>query len=222
MNWKLFVNNEAKQKCPDGLKNAGKNSNKHGNANMNKTKIKSVKYVGSLPTMDLEMENKSHTFFANGLATSNSHSVEYSVISYWDGWLKYHYPLQFFASYLTYAADDKKKQIMQDILDRGITVQLPKIGISKANRWQVDQQQLIMPFTEIVGVGENTAIQIEESGKKKRMGFFGNQALQVSSKTQKILQDIKAFDRNYEFSYKELEKMRSYFLYDPCTLFFDE
>lgn len=188
---------------------------------MNKTKIKSVKYVGSLPTMDLEMENKSHTFFANGIATSNSHSVEYSVISYWDGWLKCHYPLQFFAAYLTYAGDDKKKQIMQDILDRGILIQLPKVGISKATRWQVNGDELIMPFSEIVGIGDTTAKQIEDSGKRKRVGFFGNQALSVSTKTQKILQDIKAFDRNYNFTYDQLMALRNYFIYDLCELFFD-
>lgn len=188
---------------------------------MNKSKIKSVKYVGSLPTMDLEMKNESHTFFANGIATSNSHSVEYSVISYWDGWLKYHYPLQFFAAYLTYAGDDKKKQIMQDILDRGILIQLPKVGISKATRWQVNGDELIMPFSEIVGIGDTTAKQIEDSGKRKRVGFFGNQALSVSAKTQKILQDIKAFDRNYDFTYDQLLALRDYFIYDPCELFFD-
>lgn len=188
---------------------------------MNKTKIKSVKYVGSLPTMDLEMENKSHTFFANGLGTSNSHSVEYSVISYWDGWLKCHYPLQFFAAYLTYAGDDKKKQIMQDILDRGILIQLPKVGISKATRWQVNGDELIMPFSEIVGIGDTTAKQIEDSGKRKRVGFFGNQVLSVSTKTQKILQDIKAFDRNYNFTYDQLLALRDYFIYDLCELFFD-
>ena len=189
---------------------------------MNKSRIKSVKYVGSLPTMDLEMKNESHTFFANGIATSNSHSVEYSVISYWDGWLKRYYPLQFFASYLTYAGDEKKKQVMEDVLSRGILVQLPKVGVSKASRWQVSGKELIMPFSEIVGIGETTAVQIEESGKKKRMGFFGTQALQVSSKTQKVLQDIKAFDRNYEFSYRELQGLKDYFIYDPCSLFFDD
>lgn len=152
---------------------------------------------------------------------NKSHSVEYSVISYWDGWLKHYYPLQFFASYLTFAGDDKKKQIMEDILNRGISIQLPKIGISKAAKWQVSENELIMPFAEIVGVGETTAVQIEESSKRKRMGFFGNQALQVSTKIQKILQDIKAFDRNYQFSYRELQNLREYFIYDPCTLFFD-
>ena len=152
---------------------------------------------------------------------NKSHSVEYSVISYWDGWLKYHYPLQFFAAYLTYAGDDKKKQIMQDILDRGILIQLPKVGISKATRWQVNGDELIMPFSEIVGIGDTTAKQIEDSGKRKRVGFFGNQALSVSTKTQKILQDIKAFDRNYNFTYDQLMALRDYFIYDPCELFFD-
>ena len=81
---------------------------------------------------------------------------------------------------------------------------------------------LIMPFAEIVGIGETTAHQIEESSKKKRKGFFGNQALTVSSKVQKILQDIKAFDKEYVFTYKELQKLKCYFIYDPCELFFED
>ena len=190
--------------------------------NNNLCKIIDYHRAGIIETMDLEMDNKSHTFYANGIATSNSHSVEYTFISFWDAWLKYYYPYQFFASYLTFAGDDKKKQLMQDVVKRGIGIQLPKVGISKATRWQVDGFLLVMPFSEIVGIGESRAIQIEESAKRKRTGFFGNQGLAIPNSAQKILQDIKAFDKTYEFKYKELKTLQNYFIYDLTNIFYNE
>ena len=75
-----------------------------------------------------------------------------------------------------------------------------------------------MPFSEIVGIGETSAIQIEESGKKKRRGFFGNQVLSVPPKVQKILQDVKAFDENYKIKEDDLDIMQPHFIYDLCAL----
>ena len=187
---------------------------------METSKIKSIKHIGTFPTMDLEINNESHTFFGNGLATSNSHSVEYSVISYWDGWLKYYYPKQFYASYLTYASDDKKFELMNSIQHNNeeIYIEFPKVGISKATKWQVDGNKLVMPFSEIIGIGETSAIQIEESSKKKRRGFFGNQVLSVPAKVLKILQDIKAFDPKYEVKDEDLDELQKYFIYDLVAL----
>lgn len=151
---------------------------------------------------------------------NKSHSVEYSVISYWDGWLKYYYPKQFFASYLTYASDDKKFELMNAIQRdyQDIQIQFPKVGISKATKWQVHGDKLVMPFSEIIGIGETSAIQIEESGKKKRKGFFGNQILSVPPKIQKILQDVKAFDTDYVLQDDEIDKFQPYFIYDLYAL----
>ena len=151
---------------------------------------------------------------------NKSHSCEYSIISYWDGWLKYYYPKQFYASYLTYASDDKKFELMNSIQHNheDIEIQFPKVGISKATKWQVNGNKLVMPFSEIIGIGETSAIQIEESSKKKRRGFFGNQALSVPAKVQKILQDIKAFDTKYVLKDEDIEEFQKYFIYDLYAL----
>lgn len=189
---------------------------------MNATsKIKKITFLGERQTMDLEMENESHNFYANGLATSNSHSVEYSVISYYDAWLKYYHPLEFYASYLTYSGDDKKKELMKHISEKQIEIKLPKVGISRAKRWQVDGSALVMPFSEIVGVGETRAEQIEQTANVKRKGFFGNQHLSIPASTNKILADIKAFDKDYQFEYKELKNIQPYFIYNLRDLFFE-
>ena len=63
-------------------------------------RIVSIKPIGRKKTIDLEINNKSHTFFANGIATSNSHAIAYSIHTYWTAYLKSHFPLQFYCSYL--------------------------------------------------------------------------------------------------------------------------
>jgi DNA polymerase III alpha subunit len=183
---------------------------------MQPEKITSIRRIGMTRTLDIEVKNKSHIFFANGIATSNSHAVEYSVISYWDAWLKHYYPVEFFASNLSYASDDKKKEILNHIVeDRGIKIKLPKVSKSDPVKWKCYKDFLIMPFTEIIGVGESQAAAIIKESSKKRTGFFSSGSSQnLPAKIKTILNDIKAYDIDYELSYNEVKKIRELFSYN--------
>jgi DNA polymerase III alpha subunit len=105
-------------------------------------KIKSVKPCGVGQTYDLEIDHPLHQFYCNGLLTSNSHSVAYTYISYYESWLKLYYPLEFFTALLNNTSPKKEKNkenvISKYILDaqKGfkyrdpITVQPPNINQS--------------------------------------------------------------------------------------------
>jgi DNA polymerase III alpha subunit len=105
-------------------------------------KIKSVKPCGEGQTYDLEVDHPLHQFYCNGLLTSNSHSVAYTYISYYESWLKLYYPLEFFTALLnnTSAKKEKNKEnvISKYILDaqkgsqyrEPITIQPPNINQS--------------------------------------------------------------------------------------------
>lgn len=68
-----------------------------------------------IDTYDIEIDSKDHIFYGNGIATSNSHAVSYSYISYLCAWTKHHFPLHFYASWLAGARErlEKEKEIRE-------------------------------------------------------------------------------------------------------------
>jgi DNA polymerase III alpha subunit len=64
------------------------------------TKIKSIKPLNIVPTIDLEVDNQDHNFYCNGICVSNSHAVAYGTLSAQTVWLKFNHPTQFYLSLL--------------------------------------------------------------------------------------------------------------------------
>lgn len=151
-------------------------------------------------------------------AFNRSHSVEYSIISMWDAWLKTYYPGEFYASCLSYLAEDKRVQIFDEAAERGITVNLPKFSQSDSKYWKYDpgQDTLFMPFTEINGIGEKVAECIKESCQKKKKTFFGKKTdlSQIPASIKEILTNIHAQDPQWIPKNADLKKLKEYFKYD--------
>jgi DNA polymerase-3 subunit alpha len=151
---------------------------------------------------------------------NKSHAVEYSVLSYWDAWLKHHYPAEFIAACLSFisGSDEKSLKRQEDLLQRateqGLKVSLPKVGISKALRWNAHDGKLIMPFKSIDGIGEKSAEAIIKETNKKRQGFFeSSENYNLPVKVKKILKDIKAYDKT-EVKYNDVKKLKPYFKFN--------
>lgn len=136
-----------------------------------------------------------------------SHSVAYSLISYRTAWLKANYPKEFYAATLTYASynekhydESKHKQhVINEIESLGIQIMPPKSGISKATEWNIKNEKLYSPFSEIKGVGDTVSIKYAEWEPKpepKRMGFLTSVTKKVidesKSKIDIIMDDIEA------------------------------
>lgn len=173
-------------------------------------------------TMDIEIEDDLHCFYANEIAVSNSHSVEYSVISMWDAWLKYYYPLEFYASSLSCTEDeDKRVRLLQEAVEKGFSVQLPKVGISEALLWSNNGNSLIMPFSEIEGIGEVIANKIFESGKVKRRTFFQTtSAVNLPASVKNTLTIIHAYEPEYVLHAREAKELNKYFKYNLLEILF--
>lgn len=58
--------------------------------------IKSIKALGRQNTIDLEVDHSDHNFYAEGIVTSNSHSVSTAYLSALTTYLKYKHPLVFY------------------------------------------------------------------------------------------------------------------------------
>lgn len=143
-----------------------------------------------------------------------SHAVEYSYISYWDMWMKVHYPVEFMCAMLTYLTrDDKKDEVVEEAIRLGIDIRPPKIGVSKAFSWVIKENTLYCPFVEIKGLGEKTAGYAEMYNDK---GFFvGEGKSKLNAKFLNILKDIGAFE-NRVFDDDEYERISKYFQFSFC------
>lgn len=98
-----------------------------------------------------------------GYAFNKSHSVEYSIISYWAMWLKTHYPAAFFAASITIA--DKEEKIAPLVIDaRRFDIQVvPPDIIKSSHKIEIgpDQKTLYLPFQAIKGISEKVSENIK-------------------------------------------------------------
>ena len=98
---------------------------------MHAEKIISIKRIGNIRTVDIEVDNQSHTFYANGgIATSNSHAACYGLDAYWTSFCKAHFPTQFYCAYLQGSQwkQDTQQEVYELVNDaklNSITIAIP-------------------------------------------------------------------------------------------------
>jgi len=123
---------------------------------------------------------------------NKSHSLEYSIISYRTGWMKVNYPGEFMTACLTYSGEEKA-DLIDECIDLGLKVKLPKVGFSDPLKWSMHKGQIYCPFVGIKGIGQKTAEQIARLGTT-RQGFFGVcNASDLGAKTVSVLNAVGAF-----------------------------
>lgn len=107
-----------------------------------------------------------------GYAFNKSHSVEYSIVSYWTMWFKVRYPAEFYAAAMTVIDDDEKVAgLVLDARRQGITVAPPDINKS-SDRIEIDgEKTLLAPFQAIKGISVNAAAAIMTVRERFRDGY---------------------------------------------------
>ncbi|MCP4648730.1 MAG: DNA polymerase III subunit alpha [PVC group bacterium] len=144
---------------------------------------------------------------------NKSHSVVYTMLTYWDQYLKQNYPTEFICALLTYGAsgtekDAKKTEFVQEAFRLGIDVRFPKVGISDPFLWSIKDNILYAPFIEIKGVGEKTAKSFK---KLEAKGFYeGSEEKEpVTKRFLNILDIINAYD-NVAITDEEADRLSEY------------
>lgn len=158
---------------------------------------------------------------------NRSHAAEYSMIGYWQMWLKIHFTTEFLVAYLSYGPthEDKKKEIIAECKRLGLKIALPDINKSLSKEWTADDNVILTPFQEIKGVGPTAAdviVKLRDEGgpykdEEDLLKRLEDNKLKskCNSRVRKLLNELGCWetteDRLESKTEEELEKLSEYF-----------
>lgn len=125
---------------------------------MQAQRIVSVKSIGIQRSVDIEIDSEDHIFFANGIATSNSHAISYSFPSYWSAYIKRHKTLDFYKTWLTYSSNkldphaEVKALVMSARMD-DVEILPPSIKYMTKDFF-ISKDSVVFGLSHIKGVGD--------------------------------------------------------------------
>lgn len=90
--------------------------------------ITQIEYVGEENLWDIEIDSEDHIYYANGIATSNSHAISYAFPAYWSAYIKAHDPLKFYEVWLKYSKN-KKKEAHAEVRNLVLSARMDNIEI---------------------------------------------------------------------------------------------
>ena len=145
--------------------------------------IEKVEDNGLIETMDIRVDDPLHCFYANGIATSNSHSISYGMNTFTSAYMKVHFPRSFFTSYLYYAKDkgqkrfDEIKLLVSNAKSMNINVHHPRLS-HNYKHFTRDKYDICFGFTDIRDMGESAfrewtaSIELAETVLNKKVTSF--------------------------------------------------
>lgn len=93
-----------------------------------------------------------------------AHCISYSMLAFWQMWLKQHHPTAFYAAQLRKVGDGNDKKVearrvrlLKDAQRHGITVVPPNLIDSEANWTAPDERSVCAGFLQIPGIGPKTS-----------------------------------------------------------------
>ncbi len=140
-------------------------------------KIYKVKRVGEFPTIDIEVDNESHTYYANGIATSNSHAISYAMNSYLSAYCRAHFLLPQLTSYLRYSKNDLEEveKIVNSAKMSDVTVLPPDIR-HRNTHFKLIDNKIYFGLSNIKGIGLSAITKLNKVltslEKQKELGII--------------------------------------------------
>ena len=125
---------------------------------------------------------------------NKSHSVSYTVISYWTQWLKVYYPMEFYCAILSLANNaGKKKSILKEYKKEGYKILPVDINKSKES-FTIDKEGLRIGFEEIKGIGETVSKKVINNQPYVSYTDFCSRTSRISEKVKQNFVNLGAFD----------------------------
>lgn len=132
------------------------------------SKIKSVKYIGKQETFDITINSNNHVYYANGIATSNSHSYGYAKIGYQTAWVKAHFPEEYICGWLKIAKEEQKpleeiRAMMSEARRLKIKVYGPSVRNLPETDFFIDDNCVFFGPSSIKNCSEDAFTKLNES-----------------------------------------------------------
>lgn len=163
-------------------------------------KIINIESIGFKNTYDVEMKDPNHNFInMDGIVTSNSHCVAYTLIAYFTMYLKVTNPLVFY--WANMMVDNENGDMLREFAQNGGKVLEVRFG-SSLRDWSMDLEKngLRAGYSALKGIGPKTADKLVELQESHRLPS-GDVEIDVKDFTAKIfktLDDNHAFDDDAE------------------------
>lgn len=129
--------------------------------------IINVQHFGLSQTYDLEVDNQNHIYYANGIATSNSHSISYAINAYYSAYIKHYYPKEFYTSWLHYGLQSQEPfeeiaRIANDAKLHDFDVNLPNI-IHHNKNFKIIDGEIRFGLLAVKSIGEAQIEKLKEA-----------------------------------------------------------
>ena len=127
-------------------------------------------------------------------AFNKSHSVSYTIVSFWSMYMKQHFPLAFFTAMLIKEEDKSKvKRMLAELRARGVQLYPPVLGKSEQH-WKVEGSGLRAGLMSIDGIGEKAADTLVEGKYITHEDFAIKKNRSVNKRTLRVLEEHSAFE----------------------------
>jgi DNA polymerase-3 subunit alpha len=107
---------------------------------------------------------------------NKSHGVSYALVGYWTAWIKAHFPLHFYTSWLTHAKNKIKpkeeiRALVSDAKYNEITVRAPNLGMKPLPKdFTIYEKNIFFGLRDIKGLGESQVkkliLKVDEAERK--------------------------------------------------------
>lgn len=161
-------------------------------------------------TYDIAMPFPYNNYVANDFVVHNSwafnksHSISYSIISYWTMFLKVYYPIEYYCSMAsTMNMESKVRRVIKEYHREGYKLLPLDINKSKES-FAIDEGLLRLGFSQIKGIGDSVAQKIVQNQPYKNIADFEFK-MGIKSKKSKVvslLAKMGAFDNAGGVNYK--------------------
>lgn len=152
----------------------------------NASKIVAIEPAGEEMTYDIEMADEDHNFIANGIVSHNSHSVAYSLISFYQAYIKARFPTEYWCATLSRAKKNSATgnsvyDLKAEAEREGIQFIFPSAQGFASEFTIKETNKIYWPLSVIKGVGDNALQHLSDSDNRfhfEDMQHFVNVALQ--------------------------------------------
>lgn len=139
-------------------------SQKLGEAQFEKLFAQFEEGAKRLHGIDSELALKIWRFLSTSATYSFNiaHCISYSMLAFWQMWIKQHHPTVFYAAQLQKVNDEKRMKLMQDALRHSISVLPPDLEFSETT-WSAPHEGSVRAgFLQIPGIGPKTAQNVKD------------------------------------------------------------